>query len=243
MDGSTLDQLVVSLGDRATGEERLEVVWHAYEGAVGHQLARPVQPADRAMVLAWARELRARDDLPMFMAKAPRLVSLLSQTVVEKASTITQFGCAMHRPDEATSGIGAFGFQVGFDPWSAQSSKQKVMIRTAVTEALLAKGTQRLPWGKSDLCLTVTALVSQSSPRKDVDNLAKGLLDALEGYLYENDNQVACLTLRRIEYAGLAGCYLLHAIPLPPWDNDVIYDDPKEPKLAFGRIELPSPTI
>jgi len=35
--------------------------------------------------------------------------------------------------------------------------------------------------------------------RRDLDNLTKVPLDCLEGYVYENDNQVDCLTIERCE--------------------------------------------
>lgn len=61
----------------------------------------------------------------------------------------------------------------------------------------------------------------------------------MQGYLYANDRQVQCLSVRRMEYAGSSGHYLVHAIPMPACTDDVIFDDPAPPQLLSGQVAWP----
>jgi len=237
----TLDaELRLLGGSQASVQQRLEVIWRGYEAAHGLTISRPPTQPDRHAVLSWIRGMRGTDDFPMFRVKELAMTSHLHATVGEKASNITQMGCRVHRPFAAVGQPAAVNFPIDVDPWSAQSRSTKVAIREAVQEELRARNIHSSPWGTSPLCLTVTAIVARQSRRKDVDNLVKGLLDALVHHLYEDDDQIQCLTVRRLEYAGSHGYYLVHAIPVLEPDYDVIFDDPEPPRILVGRrVEPP----
>ncbi|MGQ0467743.1 MAG: RusA family crossover junction endodeoxyribonuclease [Sporichthyaceae bacterium] len=190
--------------------------------------------------MRWLRSKDDSGDWPSFFAKELFLRPLLHKTMAEKASTITQISCPLHNPDDAPGGLRVF--PIGIPPWSAQSAPDRSTIRQAVSDAL--KSQQRDPlvgWhGNEPLCLTITALVPSTGRRKDTDNLVKGLLDALQGYLYGNDGQVDCLNVRRVPYAGTTGCYFVTAGPILPWDSDVVCDDGRAPHLLFGLVPWPT---
>lgn len=76
----------------------------------------------------------------------------------------------------------------------------------------------------------------------DVDNLVKGLVDALEGVLYKNDSQIQCLTNRRVTYNGPTGYYLLRVNAVHPYEADVVYDDGEPPRILSGsRVDFVAP--
>jgi Holliday junction resolvase RusA-like endonuclease len=52
-------------------------------------------------------------------------------------------------------------------------------------------------WGKVFVVLRVTVYLKDRSGMGDVDNYAKGIQDALEGIIYDNDRQVCHLDVRR----------------------------------------------
>jgi len=52
------------------------------------------------------------------------------------------------------------------------------------------------------LCVSITFILAGPSKKPDVDNLAKNLLDALEGYAYRNDEQIDHLDLLRVSSGG-----------------------------------------
>ena len=231
-----LDSELRHLGTDASVEEKLETIWSAYEAATARCLDRPPSDAQRQEVLSW---LRIWDDIcgsANFWTKRPLLTPLLHATVAEKASRLVQLGCRGCVPDLSVAGAGAINFPVGVSPWSSQSRRNRVVIRKAVHAALVAKGTALMPWRESPICISIVALVPRASRPKDVDNLVKGLLDALQGYLYPDDRFVQCLTVRRLEYAGDQGHYLVHAVPVVAPDYDVVYDDPRPPRLLTGLV-------
>jgi hypothetical protein len=65
--------------------------------------------------------------------------------------------------------------------------------------------------------------------------LAKGILDAMEGIVYVNDSQIQCLPVRRMEYSGNVGIYLIRADAVEPRGCDVINDSNVSPIVLSGR--------
>lgn len=157
-------------------------------------------------------------------------------TLAEKAGSVVQAQCLACEPvnDPAMPTLITV---VDVEPWSSQSATERALIRETVNDRLRQQGT-RTPW-TSPVCLSVVSLVPISSRMKDVDNLVKGLLDSLEGVLYNNDRQIQCLTSRRVDYPGGEGYYLLRVSAVHPWGADVVIDDgqPLKRLTRTGRIE------
>lgn len=184
------------------------------------------------------RALRQVDDGPGLFYRRQLLTPMLHTTVSEKAWSTTQLGCRIHHPDDVLAGP-VITFPVGIEPWSAQSTPEAVALRSAVNAAMTAKRTQLLPFGDLPLCLTITALVARASAKKDIDNLVKGVLDAMQGYLYRDDHQIECLTVRRMVYSGATGHYVVHALATLPVTADVIWDASTPPRLVNGLVAWP----
>ena len=53
-----LDRALRQLGPEATSQERLEIVWRAYEEATKRRIARPPSEVERRDVLRWLRAFR-----------------------------------------------------------------------------------------------------------------------------------------------------------------------------------------
>lgn len=229
-----IELALVALGFDSSVEDRLSLVWRVYQEETGETIGAPPTDGERKRVITWLI-----DNCSMLYGKRLLLTPFLHQTMTTKASSLTQLGCRSceSRPPEGTPF--SVAFPIGIEPWSAQSKRDKVAIRKAVNDSLIAQGIHHMPWGESALCVSITAVVSRRRKlgRKDVDNLAKGILDAMNGYLYRDDELIQCLTLRRIEYAGDQGIYLVRAMPVADWVDDVIFDDPRPPKLASGIVD------
>ena len=153
---------------------------------------------------------------------------MLHLDVHAKANALAQLGCGQCARDQDATPL-LVTFTVPVDPWSAQSVPNRVALREAVNLGLAAKSASSQPWGDAPLCLSIAAVVSQSQSRKDIDNLVKGLLDAMQGRLYSNDNLVQCLTIHRLECAGSDGYYVVGARPALPALSDVIHHDAPGP--------------
>ena len=75
---------------------------------------------------------------------------------------------------------------------------------------------------KSSGCVAIVAIIPQRERRKDVDNIAKGLLDAMEGSIYSNDRLVQHLSVRRVLHEGEDGWCMVHVMPVLDTRADVI---------------------
>lgn len=161
----------------------------------------------------------------------PLLQAAIFTDVMDKARFLTQMGCARCHADPEVTPL-AVHFGIPVEPWSSQSRSDRRVIRESVAATLAAKHLPTMPWGGHPLCVAIAAVVPRGRRRKDADNLVKGLLDSMEGFLYENDGQIQCLTIRRLEYAGPVGFYVVGAKPVVPVTADVIFDDPASPRFG-----------
>jgi Holliday junction resolvase RusA-like endonuclease len=231
-----LDAAVRALGADAFPDQRLEVVWRAYEQENEIPLSRPPTVEQRARVHEWLQAMHGSENFPMFAARASHMRAMLNLSMCEKASRLAQSRCVSCElvvgPNEKIPLN--VTFPIAAEPWSRQSANRAKEIRDAVHCELAERGICH-PWSDSPICVTIVSLVPHATTRKDVDNLVKGLLDSMRGVLFPDDRLVQCLTSRRIEYAGPIGHYLVSARAVYPWDADVIRDDPAVPIIASGR--------
>jgi len=225
-----LDTRLRLLGNQVSAESRLEVIWSYFEEATGQSVSRPPTHDERLDVVQWFRKrIVDADEWVTFSAKWPVLQSVAYETMTAKAGRIRQMPCLSC--ELAIEEDGRFPLHVGFaldiEPWTAQSSADRVKIRETAAEAMRKK--QQLSPTSYPVCISIVSLVRHGSAIKDADNLVKGLLDSFEGTLYRNDRQIQCLTARRVEYRGPTGAYFVQARAVRPWDVDVLCDDGKPP--------------
>ncbi|MCA1603464.1 MAG: RusA family crossover junction endodeoxyribonuclease [Acidobacteria bacterium] len=82
-------------------------------------------------------------------------------------------------------------------------------------------------WSGYELCVSVVAVVPANEKIKDVDNMVKGLLDAMQGPVYENDRLVQHLSVRRLVHDGdpTFAYYKTHVMPVLDARADVVDQD------------------
>lgn len=92
-------------------------------------------------------------------------------------------------------------FFLRMPPRSHQSTDTK--LRNAFTQAisddLTRKGFDFSDFYDSRLCVAVTFVMANGRRKNDSDNLAKNLLDALQGFAYADDEQIEHLDLLRLQ--------------------------------------------
>ncbi|ROS58349.1 Holliday junction resolvase RusA-like endonuclease [Frigoribacterium sp. PhB160] len=221
-----------TLPDEAPAQERLGAVFRAYSHATNDPLPADPSTEQRKAVVSW---LRAQDDLlALSTLGMTRLLSrgfLVHTTTSSKATRLVQFACPTCGPRERH-------FPVDVDPWSAQANKLKVAIREGVTTQLAkGHGGRSMPMIPSGpVCLSIVAVVPMAGGRvkKDVDNLVKGLIDAMSGIIYNNDDQVQCLTVRRLEYSGTRGHYMVGVRRAENLSDDIIDEDPDGATIVWA---------
>ena len=227
-------QLVAAMENCSPGE-RLELIWRAFEQDNSCCIARPPSDKDRIKVEKWYREKMFGNGIVPY-GYVRRLKPSVCPSIPAKASFLNQARCytceLLIEPDGKSKCCVDFPIQVG--PWSAQSNRSNSEIKAAVNEELRCRSWCS-PVSDIPFCIGIVALVPRSSRLKDCDNLAKGILDAMQGIVYVNDSQIQCLTVRRMEYSGNAGIYYIRADAVEPWDCDVINDSNVSPIVLSGR--------
>jgi Holliday junction resolvase RusA-like endonuclease len=91
-------------------------------------------------------------------------------------------------------------FFIRIPPTSHQSNDTEIKkaFRLAMREELERKAFDFSDFYDARLCVAVTFVMANGKTKNDVDNLAKNLLDALQGFAYRNDQQIDHLDLMRV---------------------------------------------
>ncbi len=88
---------------------------------------------------------------------------------------------------------------------------QAKYYKPLVYEFMRKEWSSRPTWG--DYAVEIRMEHVGDPPHMDLDNLAKALLDAIKGYLFHDDSQVARLLVERHE--GERECILIRVAPRP----------------------------
>lgn len=235
IDPSQLEDQLVAAMENCTPCERLALIWRAFEQDENCSIARPPSDEERMQVEKWYREkMFSADIIPYGYVR--RLKPLVSASITQKASFLNQASCYTCEISSEPNGksICCINFPIQVAPWSAQSCQSNSEIKTAVNKELRNRNWLS-PVADIPFCIGIVALVPRSSRRKDCDNLAKGILDAMQGIVYVNDSQIQCLTVRRLEYSGNVGIYYIRADAVEEWGCDVINDSNIAPIVLAGR--------
>lgn len=230
-----IDRELLALPPEASGVDRVEVAFRAYERETGSSLSRPPTRAERSEVVRWLLDMNPAEARTVGYWRRPTLERRIHLRVTEKASALAWLACPSCGPAHHV-------FPVDAEPWSAQSAANRVTLRRQVSDGLRLAGGA---WDVLDepVCISVVAVVPRRLPLgrlKDVDNLVKGLLDAFEGIVFRNDSLVQCLAARRVEYAGDRGHYIVGVRAAEPFESDVIFDDPRPATIVWGQMRPPA---
>jgi len=108
----------------------------------------------------------------------------------------------MERPCQQCSIYGGspyilFFVRIAPNSRQASSTPLRVAFKGATADDLARRGFDFADFFQARLCVAVTFIMANGRQKSDVDNLAKSLLDSLEGIAYENDEQIEHLDLLR----------------------------------------------
>lgn len=194
--------------ERTTTEVALAAVVEAYNEETG----RALDPGDltgeqRADLRNWLTALTAAGDaVASLMYRQPHLEHLpLFADMASKASWLKQHRCPVCHPLTPPR-----FFPIEIPPWSHQAAPG---VGAALRKAIDANRIYReaytpIPKG-TGVCLRFVFVLADDATMKDCDNMAKGLADAFQGLLYEDDAQVEHLDLFKLHGTGAPNGYVL----------------------------------
>jgi Holliday junction resolvase RusA-like endonuclease len=103
-------------------------------------------------------------------------------------------------------------FPVGIPPWSHQSTRHVgAALRRAIDSSPRYRDHFKDRAARGPVCLRLVFVLPEgaTATMKDCDNMAKGVMDAFQGLLYENDNQVEHLDLFKARHSEASSGYIL----------------------------------
>lgn len=120
---------------------------------------------------------------------------LMYPDLATKVRQLTLRPCHLCEPFQTVS---AMWFTLRTDPLSRQDLRHTA-FKSAIKKKLDEIGHDFSDFYDRRLCVALTFALRKGTERRDLDNMAKNMLDALQGHAYANDNQVVHLDLLRCD--------------------------------------------
>jgi len=231
-DGDAIKQSLWPLKDELRSTERVNAVIATYKLRTGHDADPPYGNDYLASVRKWM--LDPDDSMPtddmgfstsLFFTSKQRSEPIVHPGIESKASWLQQAPCTtclrlpMVRPLKIS-------FAVRTRPFSAQYLGSRPGKLKQLNENIKLSFADRFKdlegWSGCQLCVRIVASVSQKDPLKDVDNMAKGLLDSFQDALFKNDKNIAHLSIERLSIEGTEGYYMVSIQPVDSALADVV---------------------
>jgi Holliday junction resolvase RusA-like endonuclease len=170
-----------------------------YVRHTGRLLTAP-EPTDTELeqVASWMNK-NAETFSHLLLRRRSRLVPAFSATLSQKVSQLAQFHCPLcsHTP----TGIPSSTIPIRIPPISKQSAAQARGKVKAFEAAIAHRFKGRAPHlpASARVCLLIVFVVSRKRRKRDLDNMAKAVVDALKNVLFGDDRGIDHLNLLRIE--------------------------------------------
>jgi hypothetical protein len=218
------------LGPEAPAVQRVAATITAFNEATGRNISHPLTQVDATAIHQWL--LDEEWNMPknseghsavLLRQPVPVSLPLVHSEISEKIGWLGQARCITCIPD--TTASGRVNFAIRARPFSAQSLRgDKLQRMKRLIGEYLHERHHLSFMGQPNrqFCVSIVAVVPETERRKDVDNLVKGLLDAMQGTVYENDRQIQHLSTRRVPHDGTEGHYHVQIQPVLDARADVI---------------------
>jgi Holliday junction resolvase RusA-like endonuclease len=148
-------------------------------------------------VVSWLN----KEDEPLltyFLKRRSVLMPAFSTSLSSKVSLLSQFNCPICRTSDGLFPVEIFPIQI--PPVSKQVVSQKKGYRAAFELAIKHRFSKKeASFSKDDrLCVMIVFVTSRKRRTKDLDNMAKAMLDAVKGVLFGDDRSIDHLNLLRL---------------------------------------------
>lgn len=152
------------------------------------------QPWDAENGVGWLNKNRASLNLH---TSAHRLEKSARVTLSDKISWLSQQPCHVCNPDFP---ISTFPLRINPESWQARSSEDKRAFKAAIASQLSDSPFAGDRFER--VCLTLLFVCSASRNVRDLDNVAKLVMDSMKGIIMGDDRDVDHLNLMRITHEG-----------------------------------------
>jgi Holliday junction resolvase RusA-like endonuclease len=223
---------------RATADaaQRVAATVMAYSEATGRQVDTPLSAVDQRLIRDWLLQEERAAPTNSQGHSAALLVGSYSPVGIPRihADLASKAGWLASAPCVTCVGVSditplTVSFPIRTRPFTSQTRNRQgfIALKGKIREYLATRNLDLSSWKGYELCVSIVAVVPSSEKMKDVDNMVKGLLDAMQGPVYENDRLVQHLSVRRLVHDGdpSFAYYKIHLIPVLDARTDVIEQD------------------
>lgn len=143
---------------------------------------------DKNQIERWLN--KKHPDLSRFIILKPVYKFIFGGDLFHKIDSYSQYHCPLCNGNSI-----AIYFIIHIPPQSFQSNnkKLKMAFTDCIQDQMQKKKIDSLK--NKRLCVLITFILNKDRPEKDIDNMAKMLLDACNGVLYKDDKQIDHLNL------------------------------------------------
>jgi len=152
------------------------------------------RPWDAEAGVLWLCQNRENFELHY---KEPVLSISAHITLSDKASWLSQQHCRVCNP---TFPISIISLRIRPGSWQALNAINKSAFKNAIQHRFSSGHTSEVQAGR--ICLTFLFICSSKRKRRDLDNMAKLLMDSIKGVVMEDDTNVDHLNLMRLTHEG-----------------------------------------
>ncbi len=231
----------------STPESRLDAVCRAYESHTGNSLPRPLDENAQLNVRKWLIDQefstsKATDSVyskALLWRKHQYSAPLIHRDAGIKAGWLQQAPCVTCHPND-TSSARPISFSIRVRPFSAQALKSSSLksIKEKIRNSMEGRFQDTGDWTDTEVCVSIVAVVGRNDRKKDVDNMAKGLLDSIQKFTFTDDNMISHLSIHRLKQTGVEGYYKILVRPVSNNMSDVVYT-----QVKINWLELPEITL
>ncbi len=179
-----------------------EEVLASYSRHMNQVLSSP-NPTDREMdaVVAWLN-LNSLAWSPAAFRRRKVLVAAYSTSLSEKVSGLMQFHCPICATKDGLFPIKFFPIRIR--PESKQAIGQQKEKLAAFERAIRYRfRNEKTPFeADKSICLLIVFVVKRTGHQKDLDNMAKAIVDATKRVLFGDDRKIDHLNIIRIKSPG-----------------------------------------
>lgn len=242
-----------SVGADSPPKQRIAAAVAAYNEATGQSLELPLDATDAKEVADWLKNEECNTPknsqghgVALLYGLRRASAPLVHPDLASKISWLSQAPCPTCLYDMTAKPLSA-NFGVYVRPFSAQSIKgagKLGRIKDAIRSDLQRRGTGWFDpntFEHGNFCVNVVAVLPKAAKIMDPDNMIKGLLDSMQGAIYENDRQVQHVASHRVIHGGTISYYSVDVTPVTDISADVV-DDVLRIKL-LGGTEIDLDTI
>jgi Holliday junction resolvase RusA-like endonuclease len=189
--------------DYPNWERVRNAVLQSYNEENNDTLTNPINSEDEIKIVHWLNTIAFEHPQSpyLFYRRENVLMTLLSSSLTGKIWSLGQYNCPICSRSGLTidSVFPIHHIRLRISAISGQSSSSR--IKKAFSKAIMHRFEGRpCPLFKlgQKLCVHIVFVLGRKAHKKDVDNMAKPLLDALQGTVFENDEDIDHLSIMKI---------------------------------------------